>query len=588
MKHVLFRRILLIYVLAASLLLLSLEVYLSSEVRNSYISNLKKSLAVQAALIAGQVPSSFSGNLDDFCKRFKDLTGARLTIIDSSGKVLGDSDEPSDTMENHADRPEIKEADLSGAGTSVRFSKTLQHREFYLAMSIDAEHKRFLRLSMPLRDVDTAVNEIRIRIIVASLSVSLIALLIGLFQTRKVTKSIEEIADFSKEMAAGNLKIRLFVKEKDELGELGKNISNMAEELQAKLRQSESEKQKIAAIIHSLSDGLVLADTKGRIILSNDAVATLFGVSSGMDGKTLMEAIRRAELMELIDAVAESREKISREMQITYPKELHLMVTASPFSSDKAAEELSGVVLTFHDITRLKKLEEVRKDFVANVSHEIRTPITAIKGFAETLLEGAINDRENALKFLSTIKDNSERLNSLVNDLLTLSRIELGDIKIEKTDVNPEEVIAAVFATLKDKSSARGLYLKTAISPEVRNIKADRDRLIQILINLIDNAIKYTDKGGVTIRIQRESAASSADNPVEIAVEDTGPGIPKKHLSRLGERFYRVDRARSRDLGGTGLGLAIVKHLVKAHGWDMKIESSEGAGTKIRIIIPLA
>ena len=389
-------------------------------------------------------------------------------------------------------------------------------------------------------------------------------------------------------MAEGNLKIRLFVKEKGELGELGKNISNMAEELQAKLKQSEMEKQKKAAIIYSLSDGLVLADTKGRIILSNDAVAGLFGISSGVDGKTLMEAFRRSELMELIDAVAESREKISREMQIAYPKELYLMVTASPFSSDKAAEELSGVVLTFHDITRLKKLEEVRTDFVANVSHEIRTPITAIKGFAETLLDGAINDRENALKFLSTIKANSERLNSLVNDLLTLSGIELGDIKIEKTDINPEEVIETVFATLKDKSSARGLYLKEEISPEVKNIKADRDRLIQILINLVDNAIKFTDKGGVTIRIQNESAASSTGNAAEIAVEDTGPGIPKKHLSRLGERFYRVDSARSRALGGTGLGLAIVKHLVKAHGWDMHIESSEGAGTKIRLIIPLA
>ncbi|HMK49133.1 MAG TPA: HAMP domain-containing protein, partial [Thermodesulfovibrionales bacterium] len=290
MKHVLFRRILLIYLIAASLLLLSLEVYLSSEVRNSYISNLKKSLMIQAGLIAEQVPPSFSGNLDDFCKKFKEHTGARITIIDDSGKVLGDSDEPSETMGNHADRPEIKEADLSGTGASVRYSKTLRHDQFYLAMSIDANRTRFVRMSMPLREVYTAVNGIRIRVIAASLSVSLIALLIGLFQTRKVTRSIEEIADFSREVADGNLKIRLFVKEEGELGELGRNISHMAEELQAKLMQSESEKQKIAAIIYSLSDGLVLADTKGRIILSNDAVSGLFGISSGVDGKTLLEA----------------------------------------------------------------------------------------------------------------------------------------------------------------------------------------------------------------------------------------------------------------------------------------------------------
>jgi two-component system phosphate regulon sensor histidine kinase PhoR len=314
-----------------------------------------------------------------------------------------------------------------------------------------------------------------------------------------------------------------------------------------------------------------------------------------------MEAFRKAELMELIDMVAEGGHKTSREIEIAHPRELHLMVTASPFSSHKTIEELSGVVLTFHDITRLKKLEEVRKDFVANVSHEIKTPITAIKGFAETLLEGALDDRESAFKFLETIKSNSERLNSLVNDLLTLSRIELGDITIEKTDINPDEVTETVFATLKDKSDAKGLYLKKEISPEVIRINADRDRLIQILINLVDNGIKYTDKGGVTIKMQNanlkmQNAKQSDDlslisrpsSLVEILVEDTGIGIPKKHLSRLGERFYRVDRARSRDLGGTGLGLAIVKHLVKAHGWDMEIQSSEGTGTKIRLILPIA
>ncbi len=594
MKRVLFRRILLIYIIIAPLLLLSLELYLSREVKDSYIANLKKSLGIQARLIADQIPLSFSDSLDAFCKQFKDRTGARVTVIDDSGKVLGDSDEPANIMENHANRPEIKEADISGVGSSMRFSSTLRRNQFYLAVSTDTEPKRFLRLSMPLYEVEQAVNEIRMRVIIAPLSILFIALLTGLFQTRKVTKSIEEIAEFSKEVAEGNLKKRLFLKNNDELSQLGKNIIDMADELNAKLIQSEEEKWKIAAIIQNMSDGLILTDTKGRIILSNDAVSKLFGISSGIDGKTLMEAFRKAELMELIDMVAEGGHKISREIEIAHPRELHLMVTASPFSSHKTIEELSGVVLTFHDITRLKKLEEVRKDFVANVSHEIKTPITAIKGFAETLLEGALDDRESAFKFLETIKSNSERLNSLVNDLLTLSRIELGDITIEKTDVNPDEVTETVFETLKDKSDAKGLYLKKEISPEVIRINADRGRLIQILINLVDNGIKYTDKGGVTIRIQnsefkiQNEKETSDSSLVEILVEDTGIGIPKKHLSRLGERFYRVDRARSRDLGGTGLGLAIVKHLVKAHGWDMEIQSSEGTGTKIRLILPVA
>jgi two-component system phosphate regulon sensor histidine kinase PhoR len=252
---------------------------------------------------------------------------------------------------------------------------------------------------------------------------------------------------------------------------------------------------------------------------------------------------------------------------------------------------MSGIVLTFHDITRLKKLEEVRKDFVANVSHEIKTPITAIKGFAETLIEGALDDKQNARKFLETIKNHSERLNSLVSDLLTLSGIELGDIQIAKQDVNVGEVIDSVFTTLGKKAQKKGLYLKKQIAPEVGEMRADRDRLIQILLNLVDNGIKFTEKGGITIAVTREKFRGKGDEESDfltIAVNDSGTGIPKKHLSRLGERFYRVDRARSRELGGTGLGLAIVKHLVKAQGWEMEIESTEGEGTTVRILSPVA
>jgi two-component system phosphate regulon sensor histidine kinase PhoR len=346
-----------------------------------------------------------------------------------------------------------------------------------------------------------------------------------------------------------------------------------------------------------MSDGLILTDTKGRIILSNSAIINLFGIESNIEGKTVMETLRKAELMEVTSKVLERGEAVSFEFEVTHPKDVYLMVTAAPFF---IKENISGVVLTFHDITRLKKLEDIRKDFVANVSHEIKTPIAAIKGFAETLLDGALDDRENAFKFLETIKNHSERLNTLVNDLLTLSRIELGDIKIEKTKVDLNDVVDAVLGTLKDKAQSKGLYLKKQISPELREIKADRNRLIQILLNLVDNGIKFTEEGGVIIKVRnaefemrnkeniKETPQSTFAIPkyIEILVEDTGIGIPKKHLTRLGERFYRVDSARSRELGGTGLGLAIVKHLVKAHGWEMKIKSTEGKGTTVYIICP--
>lgn len=598
MKRVLRKRIFFIYFILASVLIVILGEYLSSTIKNNYLLKLQEDLTIQSRLIAEEVPLSFQGNLDEFCKKYKEKTGARITIIDSFGRVLGDSDEMSSLMENHSNRPELIEAGASGIGSSIRFSKTLQKDLFYLAILITKDHeKEFLRMSVPLHDIDIAVRKIRIEILTASFASLLIVFLIGIFQSGRLVKTIEEITAFSQAVTSGDFRKRLFPKGKDELAELIRNVGTMSQELQRKLQQAEQEKYMIETILMNMTEGLMLTDLKGRILLSNSAVKTLFGVNSGIEGKTVMETLRKAELVDLIDRVVESKETISREIEITYPKALFLMVTAAPYS---VKGELSGTVLTFHDITRLRQLEDIRKDFVANVSHEIKTPITAIRGFAETLLEGALQDQENAHIFLKTIKNHSERLNSLVSDLLTLSRIELGDIKIEKETVDLSNVINTVFETLRDRAQTKGLYLKKEISAGPREVKADRNRLIQILLNLVDNAIKFTEQGGITIRVRnvefrmrnnnvsREIPQSEIAIPqsIEISVEDTGIGIPKKHLSRLGERFYRVDSARSRELGGTGLGLAIVKHLVRTHGWEMQIESIPGKGTTIKIIIP--
>jgi two-component system phosphate regulon sensor histidine kinase PhoR len=599
MKRVLLKRVFFLYFILASVLIVILGEYLSSTIRNNYLSKLQENLTIQSRLIAEDVPLFFGDNLDDFCKRYKEKTaGARITIVDSSGRVLGDSDEPSSFMENHSNRPELIEAGTNGIGSSIRFSKTLQRDLFYLAISVTKDSEKiFLRMSVPLHDIDVAVRKIKIQILTASFASLLIVFLIGLFQIGRIVKTIEEITAFSQAVASGNFKKRFFPKGKDELAELTRNVGNMSQELQRRLQQAEEEKSMVEAVLMNMSDGLILTDPKGIILLSNAAVKNLFGIESSIEGKTVMETLRKAELVDIIDKVVETKESISREIEVAYPKELFLIVTAAPYS---VKGESAGAVLAFHDITRLRQLEDMRKDFVANVSHEIKTPITAIKGFAETLLEGALEDKENAYKFLETIKNHSERLNSLVSDLLTLSRIELGDIKIEKETVDLHDVIDTVFETLKEKAQGKGLYLKKEVFPGYQEVKADRNRLIQILLNLVDNAIKFTEKGGVTIKVKSEKLEVKSEkentelltlnsqlrNFVEISVEDTGIGIPKKHLSRLGERFYRVDKARSRELGGTGLGLAIVKHLVKAHGWEMEIESIPNKGTTAKIIIP--
>ncbi|MBI4690451.1 MAG: PAS domain S-box protein [Nitrospirae bacterium] len=597
MKRVLFRRILISYLIIAPLLLVSLELYLSNIIKENYISKLRNNLIIQSRLISENLTFFPAGGLDDLCKRYKEKTGARVTIMDASGRVVGDSDEPSKMMENHLDRPEINEASLNNIGSSIRFSKTVRRDFFYLAVAMDK--RGFLRLAVPLRDMEKEISDTRKRIAIASVVVALIAIFMGILQTGRITKSIEEIVRFSSRIKSGNFKTRLFLKEKGEIGDLAKNINEMAEELKKRLEQSQADRHKMEEILRNMSDGLMLVDTNGKILLCNPAVKRFFGIEPEVEGKTLIETVRNAEFADVLHKAIAGRKSVSQEIKVMYPKESSLMATAVPFYYPSDSENISGAVISLHDITRLKKLEEIRKDFVANVSHEIKTPITAIRGFAETLLEGAVDDRENALKFLRTIKNHSVRLNSLVEDLLTLSRIELGDIKIEETTVNFDDVIDTVFTTLRDKANAKNIYLKKDIPENLNKIKADRNRLVQILLNLVDNGIKFTEKGGITIKVQSSKFKVQSEEKdsepltlnrklahfIEISVEDTGIGIAKHHLTRLGERFYRVDRSRSRELGGTGLGLAIVKHLVKAHGWDMGIESEPGKGTKVRIIL---
>ncbi len=392
-----------------------------------------------------------------------------------------------------------------------------------------------------------------------------------------ISKSIAHAKRIIDEVISSNLYTKIFLKTRTELDELIKSLNSLLETTQAKLDCAENEAQRMEAILRGMSDRVLIVDKTGKILLANRAFRKLFHVDKSIETKQFMEVIRNAQLIDIFRKAMDSWEIISEEIVISRTeRDIYMIATAVPIYT---GDNVSGIVLTLHDITRLKQLEQIRTDFVANVSHEIKTPLTAIKGFSETLLEGAINDKENAIKFLQMIKNHSERLNNLVDDLLTLSSIELGNIIIEKPLIDPEDVINNVITMFTEISQKKGLYLKKNIPEEKILIPADRNRLTQILINLIDNAIKFTEKGGVTIGV------SKAGNYTALFVKDTGIGISPKHLGRLGERFYRIDRARSRELGGTGLGLAIVKHLVKAHGWNIKIQSEQELGTKVSIII---
>ena len=373
----------------------------------------------------------------------------------------------------------------------------------------------------------------------------------------------------------------------DELGGLERRLTELARDFRSHFARTERERERLEAVLRNMLDGVVMLGPDGRIALANAAATELLGIPTVGEllGVRLALLCRNPDLVVIIDELLGERPRpLTREVVLAGPERRFLSVAAAPIV---LREGRSGAILVLHDVTRVRRLESMRADFVANVSHELRTPLTAIRGYAETLLGGALDDRSRALQFLQVIERHSERLSRLIEDLLTLSDLELG-----RTELHPEPfelvaIVEGVLEVLQPKAEGKGIELRMELPAILPPVLVDRDQIEQVLINLIDNAIKYTPAGG---RVRVSAAVPSDDDrrSVEIRVTDSGIGIPEKDIPRLTERFYRVDRARSRELGGTGLGLAIVKHIVQAHGGSLAIESRLQQGTTVRVGLPQA
>jgi len=576
MKSNIFRRIFILYAVLMILTIIVVELYITAAVKNYYIDNLRKDLAVQISLISARL-SFKQADADNFCREIKKATGTRVTLITDDGRVIGDSDRDSAQMDNHLNRTEIEQAMLFDTGTAIRRSDTLNYDLLYVARKIrQGDESGFIRLAVPLREIDQAVNLLRIKIMVIVGVVLLLTWIVSFWQTDHLRRLLHQITEFSQALSRGEIEKRLFLRNAGEFSEIADNLTAMSSKLQGMMAQSEEEKSRLNVILKSVPDALLIIDGRGAIILSSSSAKDFFG-DAPVAGVQFVDVVRNHEFADLVGEVRNTLVPGMTNFRIDFPEEKYLGVRVSPLFYKE--RELSGFVAVFHDITQIEKLEQVRKDFVANVSHELKTPITAIKGFADTLLEGAVDDKENALRFIHTIKSNSERINSLVDDLMTISKIELGVIKVEKSLLDVTEVFETITELFQDNAKAKSLFLQASPDPDILQINADKNRLIQILTNLVDNAIKFTEKGGVTFGTEKD------DGRAVIFVKDTGMGVPAKYLPRLGERFFRVDPARSRKMGGTGLGLAIVKHLVKAHGWNMQIESIHGQGSKVSIFM---
>jgi two-component system phosphate regulon sensor histidine kinase PhoR len=592
-------RLLAPYLIALFAVAASLYAYSDAVVERFYLGTLADGVLREAHLVGALLPWDERGAvLDRRCATLAAEVGARITVIAADGIVIGDSDAPSATLENHRERPEVRAALSDGDGQAVRMSASVHRDLFYRAWRQSrGDEQRIVRLAVPMATIQDARHRIRMAIWIGVAVAALAALWPALVLAHRLSARVVRLADFSNAVAAGAEPPPLMPEGDDVVTHLETNLLAMAKTLRAQLHAVREEKGKLEAVLSGMVEGVLVIDRTGAIRLANHRAARIFGVdaSDALVGQPLINVSRDPDLHELVRSVTRGECDRPRVREITLERATRetLRVTATAITQAHGVPD--QFILVFHDITELKKLEATRRDFVANVSHELRTPLTAIRGYAETLQAGAISNPELATKFVGVIERHSERLGRLIDDLLTLSDLELGRTELQRTTMLLDPAVDAAVDVLHEKAARGQVEIARALPADLPPLYADSDRVEQVLVNLIDNAVKYTPPGGrVTVNAR---VASGADAPardaahgewIEICITDTGIGVPKGDLPRLTERFYRVDKARSRELGGTGLGLAIVKHIVQAHGGALRIDSELGKGTCVHVYLPAA
>jgi len=558
-------------VLLASLIFL----FTFKAIRTFYLDNLEKHLEK----LAFAIEDSFRFHLqkkdnvaiDQLAKYLGKKLEARITVIALDGTVLGDSEKDPKKMENHANRPEIKRALQGKKGKSIRFSATLQKNMFYLAIPVYQEKQLvgIIRVSLFTEDINNLLAQIKLRLLELTLVLSLFASLLALLSSRNLSRPIQTLAKAASAIAKGQFKTRVHLNTEDELGQLARHFNKMATQIELLFQELSLEREELKAIMESLRAGLVVLNMNGQIILANRSFKEMIA-SELIEDRFYWEIIREPALNKFVKTL---REKPGHWLQ-EIPIKNKIFLCSATFVPKR-----KELVLIFHDLTPLKEIERVKRDLVANVSHELKTPLTAIKGFIETLVEEETDARKK--RYLEIVRRHTERLCNIVQDLLTLSALETKKSKLRLETLNFSQLFVEIKDFFSSQLKKKGLSLAINIDPQAETIKADPFKLEQVFINLLDNAIKYTEKGGITISI-----TPSGPNHIKITVADTGPGIPAEHLPYIFERFYVVDKSRSRKTGGTGLGLSIVKHIVQLHDGDIKVESQLGKGTKFIIILP--
>jgi two-component system phosphate regulon sensor histidine kinase PhoR len=508
-------------------------------------------------------------------------SGSRVTLIASDGQVLAESQSDSQTMENHAGRPEVREALAKGTGRAIRHSVTLNRDLLYYAVRHDMATGPpiIMRFALPIETVDEVLQSFRRSLWLSSFLILLIAAVAALQISRVFTDRVERLKDFSRRVAAGDFTAIAADSSGDALDDLGASMNRTAAQLDETIRTLTEERNLSTAILGSMVEGVAVVNGSERLLFANQGFAEILNLKfPPKSGSALVEIVGQTELIEAVRSVLHGESRVEAEIVTGTLRQKYFAATVA---SVRAGDTL-GAVVVLHDITELRRLERVRRDFVANVSHEFRTPLTAIQGFAETLLAGAIDDAQNRVRFLEIILEHARRLARLTEDLLRLSQMDSDRLELEIDEVSVSQIVDSCLATAQHRALENGLELSVKVPSNLPTVAGDRRRLAEVLQNLLDNARQYTLPGGEIVL-----SAEAHELEVVFTVSDTGIGIPRTDQSRIFERFYRVDAARSREAGGTGLGLAIAKHLIEAQGGRIWVESELGKGSHFHFSVPI-
>jgi two-component system, OmpR family, phosphate regulon sensor histidine kinase PhoR len=566
--------------------MLGLQWYLSNFIRQTYISDLNRQMVSLAKLMADMVHSELSSSaesneeLDDIARRWADLLNLRVTIIASDGLVIGESHEDKEKMDNHANRPEILQATNEGIGWSVRRSNTTFDELMYTAIQVqkNGNPTGYIRLAVQTQAVDQTISHLNLTLLGATLVVALIASILAGAIARTVSRPLRELTVSANQLASGISSEKILPITRDEVGELTYAFNRMVVNLQDQFNTVRKESHKLKTILHEMTDGVMIIDHKDNVLMMNPAAERLYSMSEEYaKGKSIAEVVRHHQIIEIWRQCKDTQENQVSTIDLT-AKKMTLQVLATNMGSAMA----DHILLVFQDMTRLRQLETVRRDFISNISHELKTPLASLKALTETLQTSALNDPEATHRFLHRVETEVDSLSLVVSELLELSRIESGKVPLQLSTISTVDLVQTAVDRLHLQAENSGLTISMNIESDLPELLVDRTRIEQVLLNLLHNAIKFTPPAG---HIEIGAEMDPIKRWIILSVKDTGTGIAEEDQPRIFERFYKADRARSG--GGTGLGLAISRHLVEAHGGTIWVESKLGKGSTFYLTLPV-